>query len=65
MQHPGIYTGSIDPCLVKEEQTASVYAPLMTRIMVSHNSGIPTSKGNPVSIVQDGGIGNTLSTLVG
>ena len=65
MQHPGIDTGSSDPCWVKEEQTASVYAPLVTGIMVSHNSEIPTSKGNPVSSVQAGGIGNTLSALVG
>ena len=61
MQHPGTDTGSPGPCWGKEEQTASVHAPLMIGIVVSHNSRIPTSKGNPVSSVQAGGTGNTLS----
>ena len=43
----------------------SVHAPLMIGTVVSHNSGIPTSEGNPVSSFQDGGTGNTLSALAG
>ena len=43
----------------------SMHTPLTIGTVVSHNSGIPASKGNPVSSVQAGGIGNMLSTLVG
>ena len=63
MQHPRTDTGSSGPWLGKEEQTTSVHALLMNRTMMSHNSGIPTSTGNPISSVQAGGTGNTLSAL--
>ena len=33
----------------------SVHVPLMIGTEVSHNLGIPTFVGNPVSCVQDGG----------
>ena len=65
MQHPRTNAGSSSPCWGKEEQIASVHAPLMTGTMVSHNFGILASKGNPVSSVQVGGTGNTLSALAG
>ena len=65
MQHLGIDTSSSSPCWGKEEQTASVHASLMTRTVVSYNSGIPAFEGNPVSTVQAGGTGNTLSAMAG
>ena len=65
VQHPGTDTGSPGPCWGKEEQTASVHAPLMTGTVVSHNSGIPVSEGNPISSVQASGTGNTLVALAG
>ena len=63
MQHLRTDTGSSSPCLGKEDQTTYVHALLMTRTMMSHNSRIPASKGNPVSSVKAGGTGNTLSSL--
>ena len=36
-----------------------------TRTGVSHNPGIPTSKGNPISCVQAGGNRNMFSALDG
>ena len=43
----------------------SVLSPLMIGTVVSHNSGIHVSRGNPVYSVQAGGIGNTPFVLVG
>ena len=63
MQHLGTDTVFLDPWLGKEEQIASMHAPLMTVTVVSHNSGIHPSRGNPVSSVKAGGTGNTLSAL--
>ena len=60
MQHPWTDVDSFGPCWGNEEQTASVHASLMNGTVVSHNSGIPTSEGNPVSSVQAGGTRNTL-----
>ena len=65
MRHPGTDNFFLGPWHGREEQIASVHAPLMTRTMVSHNYRIPTSKGNPISSVLDGGTGNTLSALAG
>ena len=65
VQHPRIDTGSSGPCWGKEEKTASVYTPLMTGTMMSHNCRIPTYEGNPVSSVQAGGIGNIVSAMAG
>ena len=63
MQHPGTDTGSPSPCWGKEEQTTSVHVPLMIETVVSHNSGVLASEGNPVYSVQAGDNGNTLSEL--
>ena len=41
----------------------SVHVPLMIGTEVSHNSGIPSSTGNPVSSVQTGGNGNMYPVL--
>ena len=65
MQHPGTDIGSSGPCWGKKEQTASVHAPLMIGSVAPHNFKIPASEGNPVSSVQAGGSGNTLSALTG
>ena len=65
MYHPGNDTVFLGPWRGKEEQTAFVHAPLMTGTMVSYNSGIPASKGNPFSSDQVGGTGNILSALAG
>ena len=43
----------------------SVLAPLMIGTVVSHNSGILVSGGNPIYSVQAGGTRNTPSVLVG
>ena len=43
----------------------SIHVPLMIGTGMSHKLGIPTSKDNPSSFVQAGGIGNKLSALVG
>ena len=48
MQHLGTDTVFPGPWSGREEQTASVHVPLMTETIVFHNSGIPTSEGNPV-----------------
>ena len=48
MQHPGTDTIFSSPWWGREEQTASVYVPMMIRTMVSHNSSIPAFDGNPV-----------------
>ena len=45
-------TGPSGPSWGKKEQTVSVDAPLVLKTVVSHNSGIPASRGNPVSHVQ-------------
>ena len=42
----------------------SMLAPLTIGIVVSHNSGIPVSGGNPVYSVQASGTRNTSSVLV-
>ena len=65
MQHPKTDTSSSSPWWGKEEQAEFANVPLMTGTGVSHNSGIPTSKDNPVSCVQVSGNGNTSSTLAG
>ena len=65
MQCPGTDTVFLGPWLGREEQIASVHVPLMTGTVVSHNSGILASKGNPFSSVQVGGTGNIHSALVG
>ena len=65
MQHPGNDTGSPGPCWGKEEQTESVQVPLTTGVVVSHNSGIPASKGNPTSSVQADGSNNMSFVLNG
>ena len=41
----------------------SVHVLLMIGTEVSHNSKIPTSAGNPISSVQDGGNGNMSPVL--
>ena len=43
----------------------SIHIPLMTGTMVSHNSGILASKGNPASCVQADGSSNMSSVLSG
>ena len=58
-------TGSPSPWWGREEQTESVHIPLMTGTEVSHNSGIPASKNNPVSCVQASGNANMSSALAG
>ena len=63
VQHTETDTGSPGTCWGKEEQTASVNVPLMTETVVSRNSGIPASEGNPVSCVQASDNGNTSSAL--
>ena len=65
VQHLGTDTGSLGPCWGKEEQIAFVHVPLMTGTMVSHNSGIPASRGNPALCVQAGGNGNMSLTMTG
>ena len=55
MQRPGTNTGFPNPWSGREKQIESVSVPLMAGTGVSHNSGILTSKGNPVSCVQVGG----------
>ena len=51
MQHPGTDTGSPSPWWGRKEQNESMDVPLMTGTGVSHNSGIPGFKGNPISCV--------------
>ena len=53
------------PMAGREEQTASLHAPLMIGNVVSHNSEILSSEGDPVSSVHASGTGNKLSALVG
>ena len=65
MQCPGTDTGSPGPWWGKEEQTESVNVPLMTGTEVSHNSRIPSFKGNPISCVQAAGNGNMFPVLAG
>ena len=65
MQHLRTDIDFPGPWRGKEEKIASVHAPLMNGTMVSYNSGIPASKGNPVSSVEAGGTRNTFSTLAG
>ena len=65
MQHPGTDIVFPSPRSGREAQTAFVHASLMIGTIVSHNSRIPASKGNPISSVQASGNGNTLSTLAG
>ena len=55
--------GSSDPYRGKKEQIVSVGVPLITRTVVSQHSGIPTSRGNPVSSVQADDNDSTLSAL--
>ena len=49
----------------KKEHTAPMRVPMMTGTEVSHSPGIPASKGNPASHVQDDGNGNMSSVLTG
>ena len=65
MQRLGADTGSLGPWWGREEQTDFMNVPLMPGIRVSHNSGIPSSKGNPVSFVQAGGNRNMTSAMTG
>ena len=65
MQCPRTNTDSLGPWWGKEEQTESMNVPLMTRTKVSYNSGIPASKGNPISCFQAGDNGNMFSALAG
>ena len=55
VSHPGTDTGSPGPCWGKERQTVFAYVLLMIGSEVSHNPGIPTYMGNPISCVQAGG----------
>ena len=65
MQHPETGTCFPGPYWGKEEHTVFVHIPLMTRTTVSHNSGIPASKGNPASCVQADDSSNMSSILSG
>ena len=65
MQHPGTDISSLGPCWGKEEQIAFAHVPLTTRAMVSHNSGILASVGNPASYVQADGNGNMSFVMAG
>ena len=65
MQHPRTDICSPGPCWGKEEQTVSAHVPLMTGVVVSHNSGIPVSEGNPASYVQVDGSNNMSSIRAG
>ena len=51
MQHLATDTISLGSWWGKEEQTASVFVPLMAGTKVSYNSGIPVSYDNPASSV--------------
>ena len=51
-------TGPSGPFWGKKEQTVFVGAPLVPEIVVSHNSRIPASGGNPFSHVQADDNGN-------
>ena len=53
------------PCWGKEEQTGSVHVQLTIGTVVSHNSGVPASKGYLVSCAQVDGNDNMSSTLSG
>ena len=65
MQYPEPDTCSPSLYWGKEEHTASVHVPLMTRTEVSHSPGILASAGNLISYVQDDGNENISSTLTG
>ena len=65
MQRPVTDTSSLGPWWGKREQTEYVHIPLMIGTEVSYDSGILTSKDNPVSCVQAGGNGNMSSALAG
>ena len=65
MHHPRTDTGSLGPCWGKEEQTASVYVPLMTGIVASQPFGIPAFGGNPALYVQVYSSNNMSSALFG
>ena len=65
MQHPEIDAGSPCPWWGKEETTAFMHVPLMTRTEVSHSPGIPASEDSPASCVQASNNGNTSSDLIG
>ena len=65
MQHPGTDTISPGPCLGKEKQTAFAHVSLTTRVVVSYNSGIPASEGNPALYVQANGSNNMSSAPFG
>ena len=55
MPHTGTDTGSLGLYRGKERQTLSMHVPLMIGTEVSHNPGIFTSVGNPISCVEAGG----------
>ena len=65
MPHPRTNTGSLSPCWGKERQTVFVHVPLIIGTKVSHNLGIPTSVGNPISCVQVGGSDSMSFALTG
>ena len=63
MQHLETNTDSPGPYRDKENPTVSMHVPLMIGTIVSHNLGIPTSRGNFVSCVQVYGSKNMSSDL--
>ena len=63
MQHPRTDTGFSGPHWGKKEQIVSVHVPLMIETVLSHNSRIPASEGNPTSYVQADGSNNMSSVL--
>ena len=65
MQCHATDTVSPVPWWGKEEQTESVYVPLMTGTKVSHKFGILASEDNPASCVQADGNGNFSLALSG
>ena len=65
MHHLGTDIGSLGPCQHEEEQIVSVHVLLMTRTVMSHNSGILASEGNSVSFVQADDNRNMSSALDG
>ena len=51
-QYPAPKIGPSGPSYGKKEQMVFVDAPLVPKIVMSHNSRIPASRGNPFSHVQ-------------
>ena len=65
MQRLATDTVSPSPWWGKEEQTASVYIPLMIGTEMSHNLGITASGNNLASSVHADGNGNMTPALAG